>query len=395
MKRTFFYCVASALVGGVLSLVLTSPWAPNSEVAAQAPVYAPGNPVPVAPDMGMNAPMPGGVPVADDLTPEERVNVAVYENCNRSVVNITTKGYHGDRILFVEIPSEGEGSGVVIDRQGRILTNFHVLDGAQQIEVTLYNNKTYDARPVGVDPATDVAVIKIEAPAEELFPVPFGDSSRLRVGQRVYAIGNPFGLERTLSTGIISSLDRWLPSRRNARKIKQIIQIDASINPGNSGGPLLDSHGRMIGMNTAIASKTGESAGVGFAIPINTIARIVPQLVERGKVIRPESGIARVAQTEHGLLIATVVPGGPAERAGLHGPKVVRQRKRQGPFVYEYQTVDKSTADLIVAVDGQPTKTADDFLNVVESKRPGDTVTVAVVRNGREISVPLRLDAGE
>jgi S1-C subfamily serine protease len=158
---------------------------------------------------------------------------------------------------------------------------------------------------------------------------------------------------------------------------------------------LLDTHARMIGINTAIASKTGESAGVGFAIPVTTIARIVPQLIRTGRVIRPETGIARVAQTERGLLVATLTPGGPAERAGLQGPRIVHRQKRQGPFVYQYQTVDPSSADLIVSVDGQPIKTADDFLSAVEAKRPGEQVVLGIVRNGREIGVPLRLDAGE
>jgi S1-C subfamily serine protease len=180
-----------------------------------------------------------------------------------------------------------------------------------------------------------------------------------------------------------------------ARTNKQIIQIDAAINPGNSGGPLLDSRGRMIGMNTAIASKTGTSAGVGFAIPINTIARVVPQLIRTGRVIRPETGIARVYETEHGLLIDTLTPGGPAERAGLQGPRVVRRQKRQGPIVYEYRQIDRNAADLIVGVDGKPIRTADEFLDLVESKQPGDTVTLSIVRAGRQIEVPLRLEAGE
>ncbi len=210
--------------------------------------------------------------------------------------------------MLIEIPSEGEGSGVVLDRQGHILTNFHVVDGARQIQVTLFDGNTYDARLIGQDPATDVAVLKIDAPPASLFPVVFGNSTQLRVGQRVFAIGNPFGLERTLTTGIIASLNRSLPGRRSGRSLKSIIQIDAAINPGNSGGPLLDSHARMIGMNTAIASKTGESAGVGFAIPVSTIARIVPQLIREGRVRRPETGIVRVYQTEQGLLIATLGP---------------------------------------------------------------------------------------
>jgi S1-C subfamily serine protease len=306
-------------------------------------------------------------------------------------VNITTKGVQVERFMMLEVPSEGEGSGVVLDRQGHVLTNFHVIDDARQIQVTLSDGNSYEAKLIGGDPSTDVAVLKINAPAAALFPVVFGNSTDLRVGQRVFAIGNPFGLERTLTTGIISSLDRSLPGRRGRRDLKSIIQIDAAINPGNSGGPLLDSHAQMIGMNTAIASKTGESAGVGFAIPINTIHRIVPQLIQNGRVRRPDSGIARVYQTERGLLIATLVPGGPAERAGLQGPRL--QKKRQGPF--EYQTVDRAAADLIVAVDGRPIKTADDFLDSIETKQPGDVVAVTVIRAGQQRQVPLRLEATE
>jgi len=261
--------------------------------------------------------------------------------------------------------------------------------------VTLFNNKSYDAKLVGRDRDTDVAVVRISAPAEELYPVVFGNSSGLRVGQRVFALGNPFGLERTLSTGIVSSLDRWIPSRFSKRRIKQIIQIDAAINPGNSGGPLLDSHARMIGINTAIASKTGESAGVGFAIPINTIARVVPQLIRTGRVVRPDAGIARVYETEKGIRIATLTPNGPAERAGLQGPRVARQQKRQGPFVYQYQTIDRAAADLIVSVDGQPVKTGDDFLSAIDAKHPGETVALGVIRGGREIKVPLQLDQSD
>jgi S1-C subfamily serine protease len=332
---------------------------------------------------------------AGEFTAEERVNIWVYEQVNRAVVNITTRGYQGERFLLIEVPSDGEGSGVVVDRQGHILTNFHVVDGARQIQVTLFDGNTYDARLVGQDPATDVAVLKIDAPPAALFPAVFGNSTQLHVGQRVFAIGNPFGLERTLSTGIISSLNRSLPSRRAGRSLKSIIQIDAAINPGNSGGPLLDSHARMIGMNTAIASKTGESTGVGFAIPVSTIARVVPQLIHEGRVRRPETGIVRVYQTDQGLLVHTLAPGGPAERAGLHGPRVVRQQKRQGPFVYEYQTVDRSAADLIVGVDGKPVKTADDFLDAIESRRPGEQVTISVVRGGQHRQVPLVLEAGD
>jgi S1-C subfamily serine protease len=240
-----------------------------------------------------------------------------------------------------------------------------------------------------------VAILKIDAPADSLFPVVFGSSSNLLVGQRVFAIGNPFGWQRTLTTGIVSSLDRSLPTQHGRRDLKSIIQIDAAINPGNSGGPLLDSHARMIGMNTAIASKTGENTGVGFAIPINTIARVVPQLVQNGRVRRPESGIARALQTDRGLLILNLVPGGAAERAGLQGPKIKKEQKRQGPFVVESQTRDLAAADLIVAVDGKPVKTADDFLDAIEVKQPGDQVTLTVIRAGQERQVPLQLEAAK
>jgi len=409
VKRTALYCLISGILGGLLAVALSrGPSMEPTSVAQEpgagpvgaGPITGPAVAIPVPPSDPRAVPPAGTIagspnPMeATQFTSEERVNIWVYEQVNRSVVNITTRGFQGERFLLIEVPSEGEGSGVVIDRQGRVLTNFHVVDGARQIQVTLFDGNTYDARLVGQDPATDVAVLKIDAPPASLFPVVFGNSTQLLVGQRVFAIGNPFGLERTLTTGIISSLNRSLPSRRG-RSLKSIIQIDAAINPGNSGGPLLDSHARMIGMNTAIASKTGESAGVGFAIPVSTIARIVPQLIHEGRVRRPEAGIVRVYQTDQGLLIATLAPGGPAERAGLHGPKVVRQQKRQGPFVYEYQTVDRSAADLIVGVDGKPAKTADDFLDAIESKRPGEQVTISVIRGGQERQVPLVLEAGD
>jgi len=281
----------------------------------------------------------------------------------------------------------------VLDREGRILTNCHVIEDARAVQVTLFDGKTYEAKLVGADPATDVAVIQIDAPPESLYPVPLGNSTGLRVGQRVYAIGNPFGFERTFTTGVISSLNRMLPARRTDRKIKSLIQIDAAINPGNSGGPLLDSRGRMIGMSMAIASRTGESAGIGFAIPANTIARVVPQLVERGHVVRADIGIQTVYQMREGLLIKDLVPGGPAEQAGLRGPQVIRRRTRQGPVVYEYETLDRSAADLIVAVDGKRIGDADELLTQIETKQPGEQVVLTVVREGRETQIPVRLGA--
>jgi S1-C subfamily serine protease len=433
MKRTIVGVGAAMLLGAVLALVVREGFelsrghaqqpAPNqvtpgrsfgSRLFGQPPVandpsfapavpptvnLAPTNPaltnpnpqalaVPTLNGPTIGEPLPGETLQGDDLTPEERVNVAVYENCNRSVVNINTK-IVTERLLF-EVPSEGAGSGLVLDRAGHILTNQHVIDEAKEINVTLYDGQTYPAALVGRDPQNDIAVLRIDAPAAVLFPVTLGDSTRLRVGQKVYAIGNPFGLERTLTLGIVSSLNRTLPSR-TGRTIKSIIQIDAAINPGNSGGPLLDSQGRLIGLNTAIASKTGQSAGVGFAIPVNTVARVVPQLIERGQVIRPEVGIQRVYQTERGLIIAGLLEGGPAEQAGLRGPRLVKQLRRQGPFVTESSKLDMTTADMIVAVNGQRIKTADDFLSLVEVHPPGAEVEITVVREGRETNVRVRL----
>ena len=322
------------------------------------------------------------------FTSEEAVNVAVYEAANRSVVNITSKTARGG--LLLEVQGEGAGSGAVLDTNGNVLTNYHVVQAAKEIQVTLFSSKTYDATVVGVDPLNDLAVVHIEAPADELHPVMLGDSRNLRVGMRVYALGNPFGLERTLTTGIISSLNRSLQIHGNWT-IKSIIQIDAAINPGSSGGPLLDSHGRLIGINTAIATTSGQSAGVGFAIPVSLIARVVPQLLAHGRVIRPETGIKNVYVSERGLMIAELKPDGPAAKAGLQGPKVTRTRR--GPFLVE--RIDRSAADLIVAIDGEKVKTTDDFLSYIDEKRPGDQVILTIVREGRRLEVPLTLSSSE
>jgi S1-C subfamily serine protease len=396
MKKIVAACLCSAVVGAGLTEI----WRTAAHVhslSAQEPRSTPLPPTgagraAIPPDraIGPAAPTrPGG----EGLTADEWVNVTVYENVNRSVVNINTK-LRNETFFFFDIPSEGAGSGSVLDTRGHILTNYHVVDGAREIQVALFDGNSYEGRLVGKDESNDVAVVKIEAPAESLLPVTLGESTHLRVGQRVLAIGNPFGFERTLSTGIISSLNRSLPAR-NHRTIKSIIQIDAAINPGNSGGPLLDTHGRLIGMNTAIASPTGQNSGVSFAIPVSSIARIVPQLIQRGHVIRPDAGITRVLETEQGLLIAAMNPGGPAEQAGLRAFRIVKQRRKQGPFSYEARSVDRSAADLIIAVDGEKVVTANDFLALVEARQPGQEVMITVIRDGHETHVPLRLVSGE
>jgi len=385
--------MASAVAGVLVGLMLAAlPAGPASSYAQDA------SRMPMVPSGGSAGPTPLPLPRADDLTPQEQVNVMVYEKANRSVANITTKTVQTSRVFMLDVPSEGrgEGSGVVVDRQGHVVTNNHVVEGARAIQVTLFDGKTYEAELVGIDKITDVAVIKIDAPAESLFPVELGSSSRLRIGQHVYAIGNPFGFERTLSTGVISSLNRSLPGReQTARRMKSLIQIDAAINPGNSGGPLLDSHGRMIGMNVAIASRSGDSAGVGFAIPVNTISRVMPQLIQSGRVIRADLGVLTVYPVREGLLIRTLAPGGAAERAGLRGPQWVRRRKQHGPLVYEYEVPDRTAADLIVAVDGRPAADADELLTYLDTKQPGDKVTVTVIREGKRLDVPVQLEAGE
>lgn len=325
----------------------------------------------------------------DGLLPEERISIAVYENCNRSVVHISTKSIAMDSFFQVS-KREGSGSGSVLDKNGMILTNQHVIDGAREISISLYNGLSYPAILVGQDVDTDIAVLKIEAPAEYLVPISSGDSNSLSVGQRIYAIGNPFGLERSMSTGMISSLNRQIPSR-DGRTMRSLIQIDASINQGNSGGPLLDTRGRLIGMNTAIMSSDGDSAGVGFAVPASTIARIVPRLIRDGRIIRPTIGIRRVYESERGLLVVAVVKGGPADTAGIQGFRLITKTFQQGLYEYSQTTLDTSAADLILAVDGKEITSSDALLEHIESKQPGDTVRLTIARNGQQFSIPVVL----
>jgi S1-C subfamily serine protease len=324
-----------------------------------------------------------------EWTPEERRNIRVYELTNRSVVNITTRTLRPDFPFFADV-AEGSGSGSVLDKDGHILTNLHVIEGAREIRVTLHTGNTYDADLVGQDPLNDIAVLRIRAPQSDLLPLVFGDATRLRVGQRIYAIGNPFGLERTLTTGIISSLNRTLPAQDD-RRMKAIIQIDAALNRGNSGGPLLNSRAELIGMNTAIASSTGENTGVGFAIPISTIQRVVPQLIKNGHVIRPETGIVAV-QTDRGLVVARLQPGGPGERAGLQGFRVIREQMQRGPYLYERTRIDQSAADEIIAVEGTPVKSRDDFFSLIEQRSPGDSVQLTIRRQGQPLELIMELE---
>jgi S1-C subfamily serine protease len=327
-----------------------------------------------------------------ELQPNERVSIQVYERCNRSVVNIDTQKIRSisfGPINLGQIDEPGAGSGIVLDKEGHILTNFHVIANVDAATITLFNGESYEARPVGVDPITDLAVVQIKAPKEYLYPMTpdhFADSSKLLVGQQIFAIGNPFGLERTLTSGLISSLNRSMPSHAEGRSIRGLIQTDAAINPGNSGGALLDTQGRLIGINTAIASKSGGSHGVGFAIPSKTILRIVPQLLRNGKVIRGETGIDAVRElpNEKGLLILQLTTKGPADKGGLRGPSIVRDRgviRR-----------DVSAADIIVAVEGVPVKKVDDYTAIIDERVPGDRVVFDILRDGKIVKVSITLE---
>lgn len=376
-------CFFSAVLGGLVVSWLMPGGLPRQSVIAQESGGARG---PAFPGEPKNKRLPSERHAADDLSAEETINVAVYETANRSVVNITTHGTRQDGLFLMDVPTEGSGSGTVIDKSGHVLTNYHVVERARSVDVTLYNGKNYEAKFVGADAINDIAILRIDAPAEVLFPVTFGDSGRLKVGMRVFAIGNPFGLERTMTTGIISAVNRSLQIRGN-RAVKSIIQTDAAVNPGNSGGPLLDKRGRQIGINTAIASRNGQSAGVSFAIPINNVTRFVPELIKHGRIIRPEIGIERVFEAEDGLLVARLTPGGPADQAGIRGPKV--ERSRRGPFIIE--RVNRSAADKIVAVDGRAVKTVDEFLSYVENRKPGDQVVLSILRDGEKLKVTVTL----
>ena len=322
------------------------------------------------------------------LATDEQNNIEVYKAISPGVVNISSttmvRGFFG---LMVE-PEEGTCSGSIIDDQGDIVTNYHCIESVQKLTVSLGGGKKYAARVVGGDPDTDLAVIRMtELPKEPLTLVPLGDSDKLSVGQKVLAIGNPFGLDRTLTTGVISGLERPIRAQNN-RQIEGAIQTDASINPGNSGGPLLDSHGRMIGINSQILSPSGASAGVGFAIPVSIAKRIVPELVRSGSIQRPNLGIRQrdveslgnQAQlpVSSGVLILATQPGGPAANAGLRG-------------LVETEDGQVELGDIIVAIDGEKTDNNDDIYKVMDKHHIGDTVNVEVIRRGRRMTVPVRL----
>ena len=323
------------------------------------------------------------------IATDEQNNIEIYRALSPGVVNVHSTSYVRDFFGFVDA-QEGSGSGSIIDAEGDILTNYHVIESAQKLSVSLGGQKDYPAKLIGVDPDTDLAVIRlVEKPREPLTVVPLGDSDKLSVGQKVLAIGNPFGLDRTLTTGVISGLQRPLRAQNN-RQIEGAIQTDASINPGNSGGPLLDSHGRMIGINSQILSPSGASAGVGFAVPVNIAKRVVPQLIRNGVVNRPTMDLnTRDVEklknqvdlpVQDGAMIWQIARGGAGATAGLRG-------------VTQDENGDIGLGDIIVSLDGEKVGNSDDLYRLLEKHQVGQTVSVEIVRNGRRLTVPVRLSA--
>jgi S1-C subfamily serine protease len=324
----------------------------------------------------------------ESLDPEEQNNILVYRKNIPSVVNVTSRVMAFD-FFYGLVPQEGQGSGFVIDKDGHILTNYHVVADARQVEVTLHNRKKYKATVVGTDPAHDLAVIQIKAP--DLVPAVLGDSRNLQVGQKVYAIGNPFGLAGTMTRGIVSSIR---PVREpNGATIDEAIQTDAAINPGNSGGPLMNWHGEVIGINTMILSSVGQNSGVGFAIPINTAKAVLNDLMTLGRVRRPALGVRTIPispeladelglPVDYGLLIVQVISGGAADRAGLRGGN---------ERAYLGNSLIMLGGDLIVAIDGEKVEDEDTLAEVMNDHRAGDTVKITIYRNKKKLDVNVSL----
>jgi putative serine protease PepD len=328
---------------------------------------------------------------AFSITEDEKNNIAVYEKVADGVVNVTSTAMQMD-FFFNAFPTQGSGSGSIIDTKGHILTNHHVVANAQKLEVTLADGSKWPAKLVGSDPDNDLAVIKIEAPKEKLKVIPMGDSKNLKIGQKVLAIGNPFGLQRTLTTGIVSSLGRTIRSEVGTL-IEDVIQTDAAINPGNSGGPLLNSEGEIVGINSAIISPTGGSVGIGFAIPVNTAKRVAPELISKGYVTYPYIGatiqslIPEMAKflklkIERGAMISEVVKGGPADKAGLKGGN---QRVQVGNMIVLVG------GDIVVKADQREVKTNDELIHYIREKKPGDTVLLKVFRKDSFIDMKVTL----
>ena len=319
-----------------------------------------------------------------DLAEDEKSTIALFKGASPSVVYITTLSRRAVNFFEMTDVPQGTGSGFLWDRQGNVVTNFHVLAGDSFV-VTLSDQSNWKATVVGAEPDKDLAVLRISAPPEKLPPILVGTSKGLQVGQKVFAIGNPFGLDETLTTGVVSALGRTIESL-TGRKIQNVIQTDAAINPGNSGGPLLDSAGRLIGVNTQIASPSGASAGIGFAVPVDTVNEVVPELIAHGRIVRPRLGVVPAPEgVTHqlgvaGVLVLAVQDGTGAAKAGLRGT----DRDRDGSLVL---------GDIIVGVAGKDVASYDDLVTALEKQKIGDTVPVKLVRNDRTVTLNVTLTA--
>ena len=326
-----------------------------------------------------------GFAPASALLPDEENTIKVFKSASASVVYVTNVAITQSPYMDEQAIPQGTGSGFVWDRQGHIVTNFHVVQGGNAFLVTLADQTQLEARLVGSDPTKDIAVLVVEKGRDKLLPVRAAAFEALQVGQKTIAIGNPFGLDHTLTTGVISALGREVQGVIGIT-IRDMIQTDAAINPGNSGGPLLDSDGNLIGMNTMIYSRSGGSSGIGFAVPVSFIARIVPELIKYGKVVRPGLGISILSSGQKyyligdrpGVVINDVSPGGPAARAGLRGLRRL-PGGRVGP------------GDVIIGVDAFPVRDFDDLYNAFDRFKAGDTVSIKIARGGKELSVPVTL----
>jgi S1-C subfamily serine protease len=321
-----------------------------------------------------------------ELWSDEKSTIALFRQASPAVVNITAIGVERDlfTLNLYQIP-QGTGSGFVWDRNGNVITNFHVIQNADAAQVTLADQSNWKARVVGVAPDKDLAVLRIDAPSNRLQPIPIGTSKDLQVGQSVFAIGNPFGLDQTLTTGVISALNREIESITR-RPIQGVIQSDAAINPGNSGGPLLDSAGRLIGVNTAIYSPSGASAGIGFAIPVDIVNRIVPELIRSGKIVRPGLGVQiadeQIAQRlgVNGVLVVDVAKGSAASKAGIQPTR----RDAEGRL---------RLGDIITMIDGKKVANPNDLFLLLEKYKVGDVVVISMLRDGKTTQAKVALEA--
>lgn len=391
MKSQLFFFFCAATVGAAVALATLGQFFDSPAQAFQQPFAGRAELDPQA--------APAIVEIRTSQRPdrvfssEEQTNISVYEETKRSVVNIDTSTVVNLRWLGGRSEEKtGSGSGWVLDKTGHIVTNHHVVAGSDIVTVTFGEGEAVPAEVIGTSAQNDIAVLKVNVDPQRLFPVTIGDSKSLRVGQKIFAIGNPFGLERTMTVGIVSSLDRSLKSK-NGQQMRNIVQIDAALNQGNSGGPLLDSQGDVVGMNTAIASLTGENTGVGFAVPARTILRVVPQLIEYGRFRSAWLGVDYFWKSDQGIGIAKVTPGSPADQAGLQGLKADRQIVHfgNGQTAIAHKGWIKESADILLQVDQKEIESLDDFQAVVEGKDPGDSIELEVLRAGETRRLKIQL----